>query len=348
MSIGSTRRFLEAGKGPRFLYDAVMYDPLMRVLTTLEILQARERVSGAELARRMEVSRRTVQRYVARLQDLGIPVESTRGATGYYRLRPGFRLPPLMFTDEEAFALTLGLRALQKIGLTAFAPAAEGALAKLSRVLPEPIRARAIDVEEGVTLDVGPWTVPVAGESLVLMAAAVRSRHPVAMKYVDHGDSATSRVLEPYGLVHADGRWYAVGFCRMRQALRTFRLDRVREVEGLDERFERPAGFDPRTYLRETLSRVAVRYEVRVRLDMPLSEAEGRLDPWRVNLTAHGSGTLLACKRDCLGPLAARLLELGCDIEVHEPAELIDIFAGMAERARRAAAPRESMLGRLE
>jgi predicted DNA-binding transcriptional regulator YafY len=85
-----------------------MYDPIMRVLTVLEILQAREHVSGAELAERLEVDIRTVQRYMVRLQDLSIPVESVRGVGGFYRLRPGFRLPPLMFTDEEAFALSLG------------------------------------------------------------------------------------------------------------------------------------------------------------------------------------------------------------------------------------------------
>src|SRR3954447_18352332 len=102
-----------------------MYDPIMRVLTMLEILQARDHVSGAELAERLEVNIRTVQRYIVRLQDLSIPVESVRGVGGFYRLRPGFRLPPLMFTDEEAFALSLGLRALRQLGLSAFAPAAE-------------------------------------------------------------------------------------------------------------------------------------------------------------------------------------------------------------------------------
>jgi len=81
------------------------------------------------------------QRYIARLQDLCIPVESTRGVGGAYRLKPGFRLPPMMFTDEEAFALTLGLRALRHLGLGAFAPAAEGAAAKLGRVLPNLVRA---------------------------------------------------------------------------------------------------------------------------------------------------------------------------------------------------------------
>ena len=86
-----------------------MYDPSMRVLTVLELLQTHGRMSGADLAGRLEVSVRTVQRYVARLQDLGIPVASTRGPGGFYRLKPGFRLPPLMFGTDEAFAVGLAL-----------------------------------------------------------------------------------------------------------------------------------------------------------------------------------------------------------------------------------------------
>ena len=105
----------------------------MRVLTVLELLQTHGRLSGGELAARLEVSVRTVQRYVARLQDLGIPVEGTRGPGGFYRLKPGFRLPPLMFGTEEAFAVALGLDALIFLGLSETAPAAAGVKAKLAR-----------------------------------------------------------------------------------------------------------------------------------------------------------------------------------------------------------------------
>src|SRR5919205_1519493 len=141
-----------------------MYDPSMRVLTVLEILQARERVSGAELAERLEVSPRTVQRYIARLQDLCVPVESTRGVGGFYRLKPGFRLPPLMFTDEEAFALTLGLRSLRHLGLSAFAPATEGASAKLGRVLPNALRDSVQTIEDVVAVEPGPWVISTSAE----------------------------------------------------------------------------------------------------------------------------------------------------------------------------------------
>src|SRR6478672_5906152 len=113
-----------------------MYDPSMRVLTVLELLQAREQISGFDLASELEVSVRTVQRYVMRLQDLGVPVESRRGPGGFYRLRPGFRLPPLMLNPEEAFALALGLDALAYLGLAEVSLAVAGVKAKLGRVLP--------------------------------------------------------------------------------------------------------------------------------------------------------------------------------------------------------------------
>jgi predicted DNA-binding transcriptional regulator YafY len=144
-----------------------MYDPIMRVLTVLEILQARERVTGTELAERLEVDLRTVQRYIVRLQDLSIPVESVRGVGGFYRLRPGFRLPPLMFTNEEAFALTLGLRALRQLGLSAFAPATEGASAKLGRILPHELRESIQTVEDVVAVEPGPWVISTSAEFLI-------------------------------------------------------------------------------------------------------------------------------------------------------------------------------------
>jgi len=91
-----------------------MYHPTTRVLTVLELLQSHQRFSGPELAKRLEVNVRTVRHYIMMLQDMGIPIESERGRYGAYRLRPGFKLPPLMFTEDEALALTLGLVAARR------------------------------------------------------------------------------------------------------------------------------------------------------------------------------------------------------------------------------------------
>ena len=106
-----------------------MYSPTTRVLTVLEMLQSQGRVTGAEIADRLEVHIRTVRRYVAMLEELGIPVAAERGRYGAYRLMPGFKLPPLMFTEEEALATMLGLLAARQLGLTATAAGACGARA---------------------------------------------------------------------------------------------------------------------------------------------------------------------------------------------------------------------------
>jgi predicted DNA-binding transcriptional regulator YafY len=314
-----------------------MYDPIMRVLTVLEILQAREHVSGAELARRLEVSDRTVQRYIARLQDLCIPVESVRGVGGFYRLKPGFRLPPLMFTDEEAFAVTLGLRALRHLGLSAFAPATEGASAKLGRVLPEPLRDSVQTIDEVVALEPGPWVISTSPESLIRVSSAIRQRRRLGFEYRSYDGSCSRRQIEPYGVVHMDGRWYVTGHCLSRQALRTFRLDRVSRLELHDDKFERPAEFDIKAYLQQSMPFVQSAFDIHVWLSMPYSEATSHFALHRVAIREENGGTALHCGRDSLPAFAAMLLSLGCRIIVRAPDELKEAFQEVAMRAMEAA-----------
>jgi predicted DNA-binding transcriptional regulator YafY len=314
-----------------------MYDPVMRVLTVLEILQAREHVSGAELAKRLEVNPRTVQRYIARLQDLCIPVESTRGVGGAYRLKPGFRLPPMMFTDEEAFALTLGLRALRLLGLAAFAPATEGAAAKLGRVLPDALRDSANAVEEVVAIEPGPWVISTSAESLIRLCTAVRMRRLVTFHYESHDRTCSRREVEPYGIVHMDGRWYVVGRCRLREVLRTFRLDRVSELEVSDQTFDRPDGFDAKAYLQSSMPFVQAGYSIEVWLDLPIDKARSHFALHRVMIEDESGGINLRCARENLEPFAAMLLTLGCSIVVRQPRELHEAFDRLAARAAQAA-----------
>ncbi len=313
-----------------------MYDPIMRVLTVLEILQARENVSGAELAQRLEVNPRTVQRYIARLQDLCIPVESTRGVGGAYRLKPGFRLPPMMFTDEEAFALTLGLRALRHLGLAAFAPAAEGAAAKLGRVLPDSVRDSAKTVEEVVAVEPGPWVISTSAESLIGVCTAIRTRRRVAFHYESHVRISSQRELEPYGVVHMDGRWYMVGRCCLREAIRTFRLDRISELEVMSQTFDRPAGFDAKAYLQRSMPFVQEGFSIEVWIDLPIEKAQLQFALHRVLVEEGNGGAVLKCARENLEPFAAMLLSLGCSIVVRKPPELMEASQRLSIRAARA------------
>lgn len=314
-----------------------MYDPVMRVLTVLEILQAREQVSGSELAGRLEVDLRTVQRYIARLQDLSIPVESARGVGGHYRLKPGFRLPPLMFTEEEAFAVTLGLRALRHLGLSAFAPATEGASAKLGRVLPGSLRESMDTVEEVVALETGPWTVSTSAESLIRASVAIRSRRRLSFHYQSRAAEASHRTIEPYGVLHMHGRWYLVGHCLMRKALRTFRLDRTSQLETHEGTFERPVNFDIRDYIDQAMRFADARYQIEVWLDLPPEKAQPCVERWQV--TAEKGGSLITCSRDELDYFAANLLSFGCRIVVRQPPELREVFQRIGNLALGASSP---------
>ena len=119
-----------------------MLAPTSRLLELLELLQTQPLTTGREIADRLEIDRRTVRRYVAALQELGIPVEGERGVGGGYRLRPGYRLPPLMLDDDEATVVVLGLVMARRLGLDGGAASVEGALAKIHRVLPDTLRRR--------------------------------------------------------------------------------------------------------------------------------------------------------------------------------------------------------------
>ena len=307
------------------------------MLTVLEILQARDFVTGAELAERLEVDLRTVQRYIVRLKDLGIPIDSSRGVGGAYRLRPGYRLPPLLLTNEEAFALSLGLRALDQIGLSAFAPATEGALAKLRRVLPEAVRESIRTVEDVVAIEPGPWVVSTSVEYLIRAASAIRTGHRIRFAYQSHGGAASRRQIDPYSVMHTDGRWYLIGHCQSRRALRTFRLDRVTELELCNTTFRRPTDFDARRYLEERMPFIQSDYQIDVWIDMPIEEAERNFGPWRVATEQQEGGTRLRCGRDRLEMFAAMLLSMGRRIEVRSPKELRETFRQLALQATQAA-----------
>ena len=314
-----------------------MYDPIMRVFTVLEILQARDRVTGTELAERLEVDLRTVQRYIVRLKDLGIPVDSSPGVGGFYRLRPGYRLPPLVLTNEEAFALSLGLQALREIGLAAFAPATEGARAKLERVLPQNLRESIRTVEEVIAIEPGPWVVPTSVESLTRAATAIRSGRRVRFDYRSHTDAATRREMEPYAVLHTDDRWYLIGHDLQRKALRTFRLDRVEHLELCAATFQPPTRFDARQYLAERMPFLQSTYQIDVWIDMPFEEAKQHFMLWRMVAEPDEDGTRLRCGRDQLELFAAMLLSTGRRIVVRTPRELCDTFRRLAAGALEAA-----------
>ena len=198
-----------------------MARPAARVLTLLELLQSGGVRTVTELAGRLGVDGRTVRRYVDHLLDLDVPVESVRGRYGGYRLAPGYRMPPLMLSDEEALAVLLGLVAGRRAGLmTATGTASETAAAKIRRVLPERL-ARRLDTVLGslaFTAPPGEFAAPDSGV-LLCIADAVRHHRPVSIRYTAADGQRSERTVHPYGLVaHSGG---GMSRARIRRSART-------------------------------------------------------------------------------------------------------------------------------
>ncbi len=297
----------------------------MRVLTALELLQERESISGAELARRMEISPRTVQRYIARLQDLGIPVEGKRGAGGTYRLKPGFRIPPMMFNSEEASSIALGLLALRQLGLAQLIPAAESAAAKLKRILPQHLREEVEAIKDAVQFDTSKPIVPASAQLLSELLQAIRAQQTVELCYLSQRTETSRREVNMYRVLQWGGRWYAMGFCHARKAMRAFRIDRIQELQRSQKTFVAPAHFDAIDFIRtHSPEPASTLHHISVWLRPSPQEFNGRISTWGTELSEENGGTRLKAQRDDLQSFAAMLLGLGCEFRIDEPTELLD------------------------
>lgn len=308
------------------------YSPVTRLLTALDLLQSRPGVTAAQLAERLEVEARSVRRYVTMLQDMGIPVEAERGRYGGYRLRPGFKLPPLMWTEDEALAITLGLRAIQQLGLARSVPTIESALAKVERVLPQNLRERIQAVQETVTLDLGTRTRTDLSTYVLALSTASSQEQRVWLRYQAREGEASERNFDCYGLLYHDERWYAIGYCHLRQGTRIFRLDRVLALETRQEHFTRPANFDSLTYALRSFAAIPSRWLIEVLLQTNLEQVRPRVPITFATLEETPEGVLLRADDDDLAHAARFLVNLGCPFRVLQPPELVEALRALAEQ----------------
>ena len=316
-----------------------MLTPTARLLELLELLQAQPLLTGRELSDRLEIDPRTVRRYVAALQRLGIPVEGQRGVGGGYRIRPGYRLPPLMLTDDEAVAVALGVQAAGRMGLAGSAEAVDGALVKIHRVLPDGLRRRVEALE--ATLDFTSRArrgAPVRGDTVLLLADVIRRRRRVRGTYRAFSGDETRRELSPHGLVVHSGRWYLAAYDHLRDDLRTFRVDRMRRLRAISEAaVDAPEGFDAVAYVSTSLARVPWRWEVEVLLELPVDEAVQRVPATLAELVDEDGKTVLRMRVGSLDWMATILAGLGCGFSIRRPDELRTNVRELAERLARSA-----------
>jgi predicted DNA-binding transcriptional regulator YafY len=315
-----------------------MPTPASRLLEILELLQSRPVVSGREIADHLTVDGRTVRRYIDNLQELGIPVEGQRGVGGGYRLRPGYRLPPLMLSDDEVVTVVLGLAAARRLGLDAGGDHPESALEKIHRILPTTLRRRVEALEAAVAFTSSDTAgVPVDAEVLLLVSDAIRRRHRLRTAYTSFSGDRSARELSPYGLVVHSGRWYLAAHDHGREALRTFRLDRMTTVSmTTSQAAPAPDGFDAVAHVAHSLASVPWRWEVEVVLELPLAVTAARIPPTLAELADEDGGvgtrTVLRMRVESLDWMAGVLAGLDCDFTVVQPPELRRSIAALADR----------------
>lgn len=310
-----------------------MYSPTTRLLTVLELLQSYKQMSGSEMARRLEVDVRTVRRYIVMLQDMGIPVEAERGPYGAYQLHRGHKLPPLMFTDAEAVALTLGLIAIREFHFPVDVAAVEGALAKTERVLPEKLSHQARSLQEAITFNVSPPPALLQNDFVATLSSAVQQRQQVLLRYRSWGGDESERAFDPYGIVFNEGYWYTAGYCHLRRDLRTFRLDRIVALEPIEQSFERPEDFDVLGHVLSSLSSWPGTDQVEVLMRTTMECAQ--------QVTKHLMGTLEQSEEGIVFRRAAYqlewvalfLLSLDFPVLVIQPVELRDMLRQMTAKA---------------
>jgi predicted DNA-binding transcriptional regulator YafY len=300
-----------------------MYHPTTRVLAVLALLQAHGRMSGAELAQRLEVNIRTLRRYIIMLQDLGIPIEAERGRNGAYVLSAGFKLPPMMFTNEEALALTIGLISARRLNLADTDRAVESAFAKLERVMPIDLKGRVRALTETITLDTNiTSSTPPSEVVLSTMSSAAQLQQRVHIEYHAPQGEDTERDFDPYGLTYYLHKWYVVGYCHLRQDLRSFRLDRITHISTINAQFRRPEGFDPLAHMMQAIATMPRKYTFELLLKTDMDTAQKEVFDVLGVLEAGKDGVIMRGSVEDLDWLTRQISIFSFDFVVLKPDEL--------------------------
>jgi predicted DNA-binding transcriptional regulator YafY len=318
-----------------------MLETSARLLRLLSLLQTPRTWTGAELSERLQVSGRTVRADIDRLRRLGYPVHATRGAVGGYRLGAGTALPPLLLDDEEAVAITVGLRTAAGGAIQGIEEASLRALAKLERVLPSRLRRR-VSTLQAYVVPVprnggGPVVDPAA---LSTIAAGWRDHEGLRFDYDDHAGAASRRAVEPYRLVNWGRRWYLLAFDPDRADWRIFRVDRMhlRTPNGAPFAPRELPSADIAGYVSGRVSAAAWRYQAAVTVHASAEFVADRITAAVGTVEAIDDHTcVLHTGADAVETLGVYLGLLDVEFDVSEPPELVAHLRRLGARYTRAA-----------
>ena len=302
-----------------FPEELELADPTGRVLRLLSLLQTHRRWSSDELAGELGVTARTVRRDIDRLRLLGYDVDAVPGREGGYRLAAGSHLPPLMFDDDEAVAIAVGLWSATAAPLEGIEETALRALAKIEALLPDRVRRRTQAITTNMTAY--RWYGDEASidiESVTVLTDTCRDAEQLRFDYTDKEGQPTRRLVEPHHLVAVDERWYLLAWDVRRDDWRTFRLDRLAEPRRAGVRFERrpiPDG-DPAAFVAKNLGRVPQPFEVELQLTVGTDELLSEMHWLEDRVTVRGdTKTRIVVRGRTTSQLAAQVARLAVRFE---------------------------------
>jgi len=306
---------------------------MIRLLAVLELVQSREEITGAEIAERLNVDRRSVRRYIKSIQDMGIPIEAERGRHGAYRLERGYKLPPLMFNEREIIALILGLMMIRAYRFPLDSSSIAGAIAKIERTIPEQFLDQLQSVQEMVHFNPIIPAIDLDEEIMEEVAIAARTQNRINMTYVAWNDQQTEREYDAYGIVYKEGYWYTAGYCHLRQDYRTFRIDRIIAVQTLSQTFIRPHDFNALEHVLRTLNQPKNIEQVKVLFMTTLDIAKKSLPAELGQFEETDEGVLFIRPAYRLEWIAPMLLSLDFPIKILQPQALKDEINALAQKA---------------
>jgi predicted DNA-binding transcriptional regulator YafY len=238
-----------------------------RLVAIILLMQSRRVVRTQDIAEHFDISTRTVYRDLKALSEAGVPVAAEFGEG--YSLVEGYHLPPVMFTREEATALFLGGKFVEKLTDASLVKHAESALLKIQSVLPDETNEYLdrLHAATAMFLRQPPDRSGFRDDTLATIQDAIVQRNIVAMEYyANYRDSFSKRDIEPLGLVYYGNQWHVIGYCRLRQDYRDFRIDRIKSISILTESFSPRDGFSLKQYLQDCTA-MENPVEIRVKFD---------------------------------------------------------------------------------
>lgn len=296
-------------------------------------LQSRRVVRAEDLADHFEISVRTIYRDMVALGEAGIPIISEAGVG--YSLVKGYHLPPVMFTAEEASALSIGGKLVEHLTDASLRKEMESALLKIRSVLPRERQDYLDRLERSIAIvSHNAATTPrLSSQTLTPIQRALAERRVLTMDYQgSNRQDLTKRQVESLGLIYYGDNWHLIAYCRLRQDVRDFRTDRIMKLQLQNEIFSGHADFSLKRYLES--KRYEGKFEMaRIRFDTKVMDRVRRERSWGVVEIRPGSdGTEVTLVDSSLEWLAEWVLSFGPMAQALAPEQLQRLVAAQAER----------------